>query len=451
VLAEVGIRVDSAEARQLFVERGCRVDESHRVFLSHELVSWAVAASPSKVTVYDRSGEKAFTLAAKGEGPTRFGVGVTNLFYQDPESDQVIPFTLKHVETAARLTHTLSHFDLLSTPGVAQDLSPETADGFTTLEMVANTQKPLVLLVSEHRMFAPVLDLIDRLVPGHRERPFAIPYVNPITPLVLNNETSRKMMEAIRRGLPIIFSNYGMSGATTPITSAGTLITLNAELLAGLVFSQLVREGAPVILGSLPAGFDMKSMMSRYTPHTMLLNLACAEMMHYYGIPHAGTSGSGPGWGPDLLADGALWMNHLTSCLGKVGISPFVGGNFDSLAFSPATVVLADEIIRQAKLFTAGFSLDDEAVAFQDIQAIGAGGNFLMSPSTLRAFRDLPYDSSIWPGLTLEQWQKKDHPKAGKMLKDYTASLLNRLEVPEDHDALKAEGLAFLDRLKEAT
>ena len=237
------------------------------------------------------------------------------------------------------------------------------ADVYTTLEMVANTQKPLVLLVSEHRLFEPVLDLIDRLVPDHRARPFAIAYVNPISPLVLNAETTEKMTHTIQRGLPILFSNYGMSGATTPITPAGTLVALNAELLAGLVFTQALRKGAPVILGSLPAGFNMKNMASRYTPHTMLLNLACAEMMRHYAIPHAGTSGSGAGWGPDLPAAGAFWLNHLTSRLGQVGLAPFVGGNFDSLAFSPAAVVMADDIIRQSRLFAQGFLLDDAHVA----------------------------------------------------------------------------------------
>ena len=78
----------------------------------------------------------------------------------------------------------------------------------------------------------------------------------------------------------------------------------------------------------------------------MLLNIACAEMMTHYGLPHSGTSGSGPGWGPDLLASGGFWMNHFSSLLGKVGLVPFVGGNFDSLAFSPAAVVYADEVIR---------------------------------------------------------------------------------------------------------
>ena len=118
---------------------------------------------------------------------------------------------------------------------------------------------------------------------------------------------------------------------------------MNAELLAGLALAQLARPGTPVILGSLPAYFDMRSMQDFYDPHSLLINLACAEMMAHYGLPHAGTSGSGIGWGADLAAAGLLWMNHLTSLLGRSGLAPFVGGNLGSKAFSPAMAVYSHE------------------------------------------------------------------------------------------------------------
>jgi trimethylamine--corrinoid protein Co-methyltransferase len=130
---------------------------------------------------------------------------------------------------------------------------------------------------------------------------------------------------------------------------------LNAELLAGLVFNQLVKPGTPIILGSLPAFFDMKTMVDFFDPQTMLLNLACAEMMSYYQIPHAGTSGSANGWGPDLIASEALMMNHLTSCLGKVDLAPFVGGSLGSKVLSPAMVVYANQVIEQSRQFAEGF------------------------------------------------------------------------------------------------
>jgi len=271
------------------------------------------------------------------------------------------------MELATRLGGVLSNFNVVSTVGIIQDISPQVADLFGTLEMTANTTKPLVLLISEKQCFDASLDLLEHLHGDLSPKPFVLPYFNPITPLVLNEDTSDNIFSAIERGLPFIYNNYGMSGATSPITAASNLALLNAELLAGLVFSQLIKEGAPIILGSLPAGFNMQRMVSAYTPQTMLLNIACAEMMAYYELPHSGTSGSAPGWGADLTAGGTLWMNHLTADLGKVGLAPFVGGNFDSLVFSPALVVYSDEVIRQARLFKQGFVINDESVALNEI------------------------------------------------------------------------------------
>jgi trimethylamine--corrinoid protein Co-methyltransferase len=449
ILSETGVRVDSDAARSLFEKAGCRVLPDHRVVIPAESVQWAIDQAPDHVDIFDRTGNPAFTIGAGGGNRTRFGIGVTNLYFQDPETDGIIPFSIDHVATTARLAQTLMQFDLLSTPGIAQDLPPQTADLHTTLQMMANTVKPLVVLVSEHRCFGPVLDLIEQVHGNLTEQPFVMPYVNPISPLVLNEETIGKMTMTIDRGLPLIFNNYGMSGATTPITPGGTLALLNAELLAGLVLSQLIRAGTPIILGSLPAGFDMRSMMSLYTPHTMLLNLACAEMMAYYGLPHSGTSGSGPGWGPDLLAAGGFWMNHFSSLLGKVGLAPFVGGNFDSMVFSPAAVVYADEVIRLSRIFADGFALDEATVALEEIDTIGPGGNFLMSDLTSALFRDLPYDSPIWPSKTLDQWQANGSVPADKVLRTYAGEVLNHLAQPTDHDDLMDRGRVFIDQLSQ--
>jgi len=445
ILSTVGIRVDAKQARSLFVKNGCKIKD-RQIFIPPEIVEWAITAAPSTINIHDRKGKSVFQLGNSAKNQTRFGIGVTNLYYQNVQTDTAEPFSRKHLQSAVRLGEALHSFDIISTPGIIQDFPANIADLYATLEMVANTVKPLVLLVSEHRLFNTVLDLIEHLTGDLRSRPCVIPYFNPITPLVLNAETSEKMIACIRRGLPLIYNNYGMSGATAPITPAGTLAVLNAELLAGLVFSQLVKEGAPVILGSLPAGFDMKNMLSLYTPHTMLLNLACSEMMAHYDLPHSGTSGSGTGWGPDLLASGTQWMNHLTSCMGKVGLAPFVGGNFDSLAFSPTLVVYADQVIRQARLFSQGFTLDDSSVGMEDVVTTGSGGNYLLSDLTCKLYRKIDYSNEIWPGLNLENWQSKGSPKAVDLLRTYTGQLLENIDAPADYGHIMDLGEAFISK-----
>ncbi len=446
ILATVGVRVDSPGARSLLARTAGLPSGDGPLRLPAELVDWALRAAPPDILVHGRTGEPAFKLGPGGDG-TRFGVGVTNLYYQDPLTDAAVPFTRAHMASCTRLGDALPSFDCVSTIGVPRDLPPAEADLYATLEMAANTTKPLVLLISEAAAFEPALDLLEALCGDTAARPFVIPYFNPISPLVINPETSDKMAASIARGLPIIYSNYGMSGATTPITPAGTLALLNAELLAGLVLAQLMKEGTPVILGSLPAGFDMATAVSYYGPETMLLNLACAEMMAHYRLPHCGTSGSGAGWGADLPAADLFWMNHLTSCLGVAGLAPFVGGNFDSLAFSPTAAVYADHVIQQARRFSRGFTFDAESLGLGEIGEIGPGGSFLAAEMTLRHFREAAFTSPIFPRLSLEAWQAKGQPKADDLLRRHTVELMAAHPAPPDRDALVERGEAWIRRL----
>ncbi len=141
---------------------------------------------------------------------------MTNLYFQDPLTDQVSPFTRQDMRRSVRLSHNLPNFDLVSTIGIVQDYPPETADLYAELEMLANTTKPLVILISKEELFSTVLDLFEHLVGDLAAKPFVIPYFNPITPLIINSGTSDKLFEAIGRGLPVIYSNYSMAGMSTP-------------------------------------------------------------------------------------------------------------------------------------------------------------------------------------------------------------------------------------------
>ena len=269
ILATVGLEIDSEKAVEIFKGAGAEVDGS-RVRIPADLVQWALDVAPSSVDIYDRRGNPAFRIGDGSE--TRFGIGVTALQYQDPMTDEISPFQRSHMKKMVRLGQTLPSFDVISTVGIIQDIGPETADLYATLEMVANGTKPLVVLVSQEDLFPAVLDLLEHLHGDLASKPFVIPYFNPVTPLIINRGTIDKMRATIERGLPFIYSNYGMAGATTPITPAGILALLNAELLAGLVLSQLLKEGTPVILGMLPG-------LLRHARHGQLLrpDQLCAQ------------------------------------------------------------------------------------------------------------------------------------------------------------------------------
>jgi trimethylamine--corrinoid protein Co-methyltransferase len=442
ILSSVGVRVDSERARKLLANATTPAPDRHNVVrLPRELVEWALSSAPAHVDLCDRQGKLAFRL---GNDRTRFGIGVTTLYYQDPETDEIEPFARQHMRSIVRLADSLPAFDVVSTVGIPRDVPPELSDLYAILDTVANTTKPLVILISDETRSTDVLDLLAHLCGDLSARPFIVPYVNPITPLVLNESTVDKLTLAVERGLPVIFSSYGMAGATTPITPVAALALLNAELLAGLTLAQLVREGAPIILGALPAFFDMRGTGSFYDMSSYLLNLACAEIMDWYRLPHAGTSGSGMGWGPDLLTASHQWANHLTSCLGKVGLAPFVGDVLGSKAYSPTAMVYANEVIAQARRLAQGLPMEHDSDILKEIEACGPGGNFLTAPSTLERCRTAYYRSDIWQYLTLEEWQARGQPKTTALLQDYTKQRLNKASAPDDCEDLLAKGEAFI-------
>jgi len=446
ILSEIGIRVDSEKARKILkTSQWVKfLDDQHVVF-HPEIVEWAIQLAPSAIDIFNRKGDLVFRL---GEDHTRFGIGVTNLFYQVPKTGEILPFSREHMRASVGLGNNLPAFDTISTIGILRDVESEKADLLALLEMVAGTVKPLIVLISDAKQFLPCLVLLEQLVGNLSTKPFVIPYFNPVTPLILNQASADNMIVSIERGLPLIFSNYGMAGLSTPITSAGTFALLNSELLAGLIFSQLVKPGAPVILGSLPAFFDMKMMVDFFDPQTMLLNLACAEMMAYYNLPHAGTSGSANGWGADLISSQTLSINHLTSCLGKSGLAPFVGGICGSKVFSPTLVVYANEIIEQARQFAKGFELGEETINLEEIKNIGVGGNYISSRQTKKLFRDAYHTSTIFPRLSLEKWQESGQPDATNFLHERTLDLLNQLDYPNDQDELLKKGEFMISRIK---
>ena len=445
ILGRTGVRVDSPGVLRFLEGKLGQQAEADVLRLPAEVVEEALRSAPKVIPVYDRLGNPVFRL---GDDTLRFGIGVTALFYQDPMTDDLTPFGRGHMRDMVRLGSRLPHYDVISTVGIVQDVPVEQTDLYASLEMIANTTKSLVLLVSDETKFPAVLDMLET-VHGRdlAERPFILPYFNPVSPLVVNEGTADKLKVAVERGLPVIYSNYSMAGASTPLTPAGTLALLLAELLAGLTFSQLIRPGAPISLGMLPVYFDMKTMMNFYDPQSILINLACAEMMAYYGLPHTGTSGSGTGWGMDLIAADTYWLNALTFSLSKGGLAPFIGDTLGSKAISPLTLVHVHEIIDQARRFAAGFHLDDAHAVLAEIDEVRPGGHFLTTPSTLERYKDGYYTSPLYPHWSMETWQLEGQPAADSLLRRRTVELLRDAPAPPDYDELLDRGQTFIDTL----
>jgi trimethylamine--corrinoid protein Co-methyltransferase len=442
ILSKAGVRVESDRALKMLAKREGVSVSGDRVTFERETVEWAIQSAPSHFAIFDRLGEPAFQF---GGDRTRFGIGCTTLHYQDPISGKTVPFHRKHMVEMVRLGHALPNYDTVATIGIIQDIHPDIADLYATLEMVANTTKPLVILVSDDELFLPTLEMLEHLTGDLGNKPFVIPYVNPITPLVINQGTIDKIFASVERGLPVVYNSFGLSGVTTPMTPAGVLVLLTAEQLAGLILTQVIKESAAVSLGFLPSYMDMQSMVNFYDPISHLLNLAGAEMMSHYDIPYSGMGGGSPGWGPDFMAVATYWMNHLPALMGKVDFIGFVGDTMTAKVFSPVNVILGHEVIAKAIKFSQGFDLDEESVGIPEILEVGPGGHFLSSPLTRKHVRSAYYRSPIYPNISFEEWSKIGQPDAVLMLKEYTRDFLEGLTPPDDQGDLIKKGEAFIE------
>ncbi|MGD9360846.1 MAG: trimethylamine methyltransferase family protein, partial [Desulfobacterales bacterium] len=130
ILSSIGIRVESSRGREIFKKAiGSNAITDKIVRIPPEIIETALKSAPSKLDIYNREGQKCIHLPGKA----RFGLGVTTLYFQDPETDDLTPFNRKSLETCVRLGDTLASYDFVSTPGILQDLPPHTVDCYTTL------------------------------------------------------------------------------------------------------------------------------------------------------------------------------------------------------------------------------------------------------------------------------------------------------------------------------
>lgn len=215
ILEKTGIKVESKTARKIFEKSNAVRLDDEVVYIQAELLDQAIKTSPSSIEVFNKKGNTAFHLGKNQGDETYFGTGVTNTYFQDILSGDVETFTRKHMQYSTKLSDLLGQYDMISTLGIPSDVTANKSDLYSALDMYANTDKPLVLLISEGKNINDVFELLSFLHGDISAKPFCIPYFNPITPLVLNKSTTDKMIASIEYKLPIMYSNYSVYGGTS--------------------------------------------------------------------------------------------------------------------------------------------------------------------------------------------------------------------------------------------
>ena len=187
------------------------------------LIDWAVSASPRNITLYDRNGREAMQL---GRRRTYFGTGSDTPNVIDPYSGERRPAILADVGNFARVGDALAHIDFVMCSGIASDKNPAVAELHHFLAMLRNTTKPMVYTALDLAAASRLLEMasIGRWRPRFfRQRPFAVMYIEPVSPLGFAPTVMQKLLFCAENGIPCIFISGMLSGATGPVTDAGSL------------------------------------------------------------------------------------------------------------------------------------------------------------------------------------------------------------------------------------
>jgi trimethylamine--corrinoid protein Co-methyltransferase len=273
------------------------------------------------------------------------------------------------------------------------------------IEMVSNTTMPLVILTPDAYQMEDIFEMAD-LIAGGRDsfnaKPFLMPYLNPVSPLVFNPETVDKLFLAADRGTPVCVQAAPPIGGSTPVTAAGGLVISAAETLMGLVLSQLRNAGTPFVSGVVPFVMDMRSgNTATTTPDWMHVVIAMGELTRHWGIPSLTSSGSSDSKIPDEQAAFEVPYYSQGVMLSGADMS-FNSGRLEcGLLHSPVLLVYADEAIGMHRRFFRGMEVDETTLALDVIKEVGPGGFFLGHQHTRDHFRDL------WEP-TLTSWEPRD-------------------------------------------
>ena len=287
VLERTGVFVEADDARDIFKDGGCSVDgETRMVRIPPHVVEDAIAAAPSKYVLCGRDPKNDFLMEPGRVAFTNFSEGIAVV---DMDTGKVRDCTLQDVGDIARLNDYLSEMDTHEISVGARDVPPETAAVHNTEAQLLNTTKPIGIgplsgmeCNAIFRMCAEVVGGADEL----RARPIVYGGVCPVSPLKLPKDATEVIIECSRWGIPDNILSMAMAGGSSPVTLAGTLVTHNAEVLAGITLAQLVERGSPMMYGSSTTAMDLKlAAASVGSPEIALISAAVAQMARRYMIP----------------------------------------------------------------------------------------------------------------------------------------------------------------------
>ncbi|HWQ80208.1 MAG TPA: trimethylamine methyltransferase family protein [Anaerovoracaceae bacterium] len=449
VLERTGVKVCCEEALALLKNAGCSV-EGDLVKIPADLVRSAVKTAPGCINIYNREGSLAMELTGTN---SYYGPGVTCPYFFDPYTLERVPSTKQHVMNTAVVADALENVNFLMSLCMISDETASLADIHEVQAMIENSPKPLLCWSFDAENLADIAEMAEIAVGGKdrlKAKPYLMAYVEPTSPLMHSKEAMEKLIYLAKNDIPFVYSPGMLFGGTAPVTLAGAMTVGFADTLTGVVVSQLVKEGAPILISSNGGILDMNSLQAAYgSPEQILIEAAAAQILQYLGIPSFGLAGA--------TDSKELDMQSATETALQIAFNTGVGSNLIhdfgmmdiGMTGSLHMMVYCNELVNFSKRLKAGIIVDEDHLAADAIHNVGPGGSFIAERHTFKYFKKETYFPEFGLRKGYSVWESDGKKKASDLVHEKVIKILQEHK-PLPLDVEKKERIASVVNRAEA-
>lgn len=395
ILEETGICYEEQDARDFYKQAGADVnDDTKIVKIPRWLVEECIKTAPGRYTFCGRDPEFDYELeyGRVGYAPVGIAPSITDL-----ETGEIRPVVKKDLEDYAHLVDQLDYMPIVWDCVQPTDV-PEATSGIHAFEAhIKNTRKAL-MTTNFDRVTARACVEMAAVVQGGKdklkERPLIIAGSCPKSPLLSSKAVTSSVIEYALAGLPCLGMPMVLSGATGPVTLAGTLVQHNCEVLGNLCLSQIVRKGTPFLYGSCTSLMDLrKAQCGTGCAEHAMFGAAIARLAHFYNVPCVAPGSWTDSKAFDMQAGMEKAFSALIPAFAGANLIFGAGGMAGGMYVDLASFVVENDLFQMIQFALKGFNINTETMAVDTIQEVGPGGEFLTLPHTFQHMRE----NQNWP------------------------------------------------------
>lgn len=403
VLLNTGVVMNDEQALKIMADGGCEVDfQANRVRIPERLVMDSLTSTPQSWIVKARNPENDFLVGGKDRTHIESAGGMMAV---DPGTWETHEPSRKeffdHIKVIDSLPNNgaMGAFPFFGWAKVPQAMR------------LIESHAAKVRLSSKSQVEGNVMDndiwhIEICKATGQEMRLLC----NPTAPLTFSDETIQKVFRNIEADMPFHFASGPISGATAPASMAGAVVLNNADALAGIVLTQLIKPGFRVWVGSLIMVQNMRSGSPAFGAiSNSMIEAVYNQVWRWYGVPNW-TSASA--WtsskAVDYQAAYEASLAALSSALSGANVVLLQGGLTGELSASTAKMILDDDIAGMIGRYLQGVDVSEESLAVELIDQVGpVPGQFITTPHTLEWWRKEQYLPLVADRLGFEEWARK--------------------------------------------